>query len=460
MTDLLTQVKTLRRQHRQQKIFFLSIALVIFLLLGMLALTVQKDWDLSRGARHSLTQTSIDLLNKIKQQDIQNIKFTAFMSKNPVPRETLRDLIGQYQKHAQNIDFEFIDPSVRPELTRELGVTRDGEVLLTVKQSNGKDHSELLRELSETSVSNALLRLSRDKERFVLFIEGHGERNPFGRANHDLKQFSDELTKKGFQIERFNLSQQPAIPSNTRFIVIASPQLNYLQSEVERIKQYITQGGNVLWLSDPDGLKGLESLLTTLNLSSPKGVVIDQGTQELGIADASFSLVSNYQQHPALSNFNVVSLFPQARTFEIIGDSQWQPLAFLQTADRTWLEKEELKNSVRFNPEVDVQGPLTIGLSLTKKNTDTEQRIILIGDGDFLSNRFLNNGANLPLGLNLFDWLSGEESFLNISFAETLDTSLNINERSLAWIGLFFLFILPGLCFLIALGIWWKRQHA
>ena len=463
MTESLKQVKSIRKQQRRQKVFFVLMAIGIFLLLGSLAMSTQKAWDLSRGNRHSLTQTSVDLVHKIQSEGISNIKFTAFMSKNPTPRESLRDMVGQYQKHYKNIELEFIDPSIRPELTRKLGITRDGEVLLSIKNADGKEQSELLRELSETSISNAILRLSRDQERFILFLEGHGERNPFGRANHDLKQFTDELDDKGFVIERFDLSQQAVIPSNTRFAVIASPQLNYLPSEVEQLTQYLVKGGNLLWLSDPDGLKGLESLLNTLGIHSPNGTVIDQGTQELGINDASFSLVSNYNQHPALRNFKYVSLFPQARTFELMQqDSAWQQTPFLLTAQRTWLETETLQSSVSFNPETDKPGPLVIGYSLVRnlEQSETQQRIILIGDGDFLSNRFLNNGANLPLGLNLFDWLSGEDAFLNISFAETPDTSLNISERNLAWLGLLFLFVLPGLCFVIAIRIWVKRKNA
>jgi len=417
MTDLLKQVKQIRKQQRRQKFYFILSALAIFLLLGSLALTTQKEWDLSRGAKHSLTNTSVNLLKTLAKQKVTNIKFTAFMSKTSLPRET----------------------------------------------SDNKKQSELLRELSETSISNALLRLSRDSERFVLFIEGHGERNPFGRANHDLQQFAKELDAKGFVIERFNITQQAAIPSNTRLLVIASPQLNYLPSEIEQLNQYLAQGGNLLWLSDPDGLKGLSPLLSSFGLQSPKGTVIDQGTQELGISDASFSLVSNYNQHPALRNFQYVSLFPQSRAFEMKEKSTtWKQTPLLTTAQRTWLEAQELQNSVSFNPEIDQQGPLNIGFSLTRKieNQESQQRIVLIGDGDFLSNRYLNNGANLPLGLNLFDWLSGEEAFLNITFAETPDTSLNISERNLAWIGLFFLLILPGLCFFIALRIWWKRRNA
>ena len=466
--DPLKQIQSKRRSQRLQQFIFVCLLLAAFGLLGMLALQTQIEWDLSREQRHSITDTSIQLLEKLDSE----IEFMAFMSKNPGQREKVRDLVGQYQKHHKQITLTFIDPNMRPDLTREYGIKRDGEIRLSVKNPNvadGKAQIELLREISETGISNALLRLSRQSKRKIVFIEGHGERNPFGQANHDLHQFAKELTDKGYDIQRMDISQQSDIPANTGLLVIASPQLNYLPAEVERITAHLVQGGNLLWLSDPDGIKGLDALLATLGLNSPDGTVIDQGTQKMGIADASFSLISNYNQHPALKNFNVVSLFPQARTFEPLAqDSVWIQTPFLVSAERTWLETQKLQESVSFDPASDKQGPLIIGYSLVRElNPDAEsevkpkqQRIILIGDGDFLSNRFLHNGANLPLGLNLLDWLSGEENFLNLRFTETPDTDLQLSDKTLAWMGIFFLFVLPGSCFLIAARIWWKRRNS
>lgn len=465
MNSLLEQIQSKRKSQKNHRIIFVILLCTAFGLLAWLSTLFEREWDLSREKRNSLTDTSIQLLKKIDA----DIDFTVFVSKKSSLRENIRDSIGQYQKHHDNIKLTFIDPNIRPDLTREYGIKRDGEIRLSVKSpsvANGKAQTELLREVSETSISNALLRLSRNSERFIIFLKGHGERNPFGQANHDIRQFATELANKGFDIHRLDISQQPEIPHNASLLVIASPQLNYLPQEVERITEYTVNGGNLLWLSDPDGLKGLESLLATMGLSSPNGTVIDQGTQELGIADASFSLVSNYNAHPALQNFGVVTLFPQARVFEpVMQDSVWIQTPFLITADRTWLETGTLKETVSFDPERDKQGPLHIGYSLVRdlevdeNNGESQQRILLIGDGDFLSNRFLNNGANLPFGLNLADWLSGEEGFLNLSFTHTPDTSLNINVKTLGWLGLIFLFILPGLCFLIAIKIWWKRRN-
>ncbi|NJM10808.1 MAG: hypothetical protein HC889_01810 [Synechococcaceae cyanobacterium SM1_2_3] len=63
---------------------------------------------------------------------------------------------------------------------RELGITLDGELYLEYR-----GRGEKLRHLSEQSLTQALQRLSREREIILRFLDGHGERKPLGVANHD-----------------------------------------------------------------------------------------------------------------------------------------------------------------------------------------------------------------------------------------------------------------------------------
>jgi len=457
--DMLAQLKQKRRSQKREYMIFVLLWLTSIALAAWLSTYLPAQWDISREKRYSLTESSQDLLNKIDAE----ISFTAFVGKDTDYRRAVRSIVEQYKKHHDNISLEFIDPNQRPDLTREYGIRQSGEIRLVVNNdpSNKQgERSDILRNISETTISNALMRLSRSNERYVLFLDGHGERNPFGKANHDLGQFAEELKNKGFSLESFNISSQPTIPDNARLLVIASPQLNYLPQEVERLQQFIVKGGNLLWLTEPNGLKSLDNLLISLGLESQQGTVIDPGTQSLNIGDASFSLISNYNNHPALNQFDLVALFPQSRAFDLLPmDTLWKTSPFLVSSERTWLETDTLQDQVAFNEGQDTQGPLNLGMSLVRElSNGNEQRILVLGDGDFLSNRFLHNGANIPLGLNLLDWLSGEEQFLDIRFTETQDVSLEMDDQKLAWLGLIFLMLLPFICFLIALRLWWTRR--
>ena len=87
------------------------------------------------------------------------------------------------------------------------------------------------------------------------------------------------------------------------------------------------------------------------------------------------------------------------------------------------------------------------------------QRIVVIGDGDFLSDTYLGNAGNLSLGLNIVQWLSHDEAALSIRIKSAPDTSLVLGKVAQAVIGLGFLIGLPLLLLLTGLLVWLLRRR-
>jgi ABC-type uncharacterized transport system involved in gliding motility auxiliary subunit len=87
------------------------------------------------------------------------------------------------------------------------------------------------------------------------------------------------------------------------------------------------------------------------------------------------------------------------------------------------------------------------------------QRVVVIGDGDFLSNTYLGNAGNLGLGLNIVQWLSHDDASLDISIKSAPDTSLVLGKVAQAVIGLGFLFGLPVLLLVTGILIWLLRRR-
>ena len=107
---------------------------------------------------------------------------------------------------------------------------------------------------SEETIGNAIQRMSRGGERLVVFLEGHGERNPLADESTGMSQLVANLQRNGFKIQPHNLVRTQSIPQNASFAVIAAPQQDLLPGEVDVLKKYVEQGGNLLWLQDPGGL--------------------------------------------------------------------------------------------------------------------------------------------------------------------------------------------------------------
>ena len=414
---------------------------------------VQLDW--SAGERNTLSPASRKLLTRLPGP----VHVTAFVRDHSSLRNRIQTLVGRYQRYKPDMALNFVNPDAVPEQVRSLGITRDGELYL---QYQGQ--GERLQQLTESGLSHALQRLRRARERVLLFLAGHGERKPNGQANHDLGIFGRKLERTGIKAQELSLAKQPHIPKDADALVIASPQVALFSGEVQLILDYVKQGGNLLWLLEPDGVMGLERLAEVLGVTLLPGVVVDADAPAFGIDNPAFALVSDYPTHPVTKALPALTLFPAAVGLALPSLPNWEAQPLLTTQPRTWNEVGSLRGAVRFDANRGEQlGPLTLGVTLTRprpvQNEASQQRIVIIGDGDFLSNAYLGNGSNLTLGLNLMNWLSQDDTLLAIHIQEAPDQTLHLTNAALLVIGSSSLIIFPTLLLASGWLLWWRRQR-
>jgi ABC-type uncharacterized transport system involved in gliding motility auxiliary subunit len=418
----------------------------------------QADW--TAGARNTVSADTRALLAELDQP----VRITAFVRDEALLRRQIQDLVGSYQRFKDDITLEFINPDTAPEQARELGISSGGELRVSYR-----GHSENIQTLSEQTLSNSLLRLSRQEERWIAFLTGHGEREPLGETNHGLGIFGAELERKGLNIQTVNLTET-SIPTNTSLLVIAGPRVDLLPGEVDALLNYIEQGGNLLWLAEPGGLHGLEPLAEMLGIDFLPGRVVDAGSQLFGVDNPTFVVITAYPQHEITGEMATVTVFPEVAALELHDSDAWTQLPLLTTLPRSWTELGELTGEISFDADTDERaGPLDIGVLLTRKGpaeegmeaTDEppEQRAIVIGDGDFLSNTYLGNGGNLGLGLNMVHWLSHDDALIDIQVHGAPDTTLELGRTAQAVIGIGLLFGLPILLLVSGLLVWLRRRR-
>ena len=450
-----------RNQLRIQNIVFIILLSISIALLAGLSNKYNFESDWTKNNRNTLSDVSIKLLQQIPAP----VKITTFIPDGNLlsNRQYIKELVGKYQKYKKDITLEIINPDTSPDLVRQLKVTSYGEVVVEYEGRN-----EHITQLKEQTLSNTLQRLLRQGERRLLFVTGHGERKPDGRANYDWNDFSEKLKIKGITTELLKLNETPNIP-DVAAIVIASPQVDYLPGEVKLIIDYVKRGGNVLWVQEPGkSLFGLQPLAELLGINFYPGTIVDPTAQMMNVNDPSFSIITNYPAHAITRDFQYISIFPKAvGIIHAAVKEDWLAKPFLQTVARSWSETGVLKGAIDYNADTDIVGPLTIGLSLTRKDKEEtadknskKQRIIILGDGDFLSNTYLGNQGNLNIGHNIINWISNDDSFISIPSSSAADSQINISDLTGAVIGLFFLIILPLGLIVSGTLIWYKRRSA
>jgi ABC-type uncharacterized transport system involved in gliding motility auxiliary subunit len=456
-------MKVSRRSRILLRLQGLTFSLLFAASIGLLAwlstqYVYQADW--TAGARNTVSADTRELLAELDQP----VRITAFVRDEAQLRRQIQDLVGSYQRFKDDITLEFINPDTVPEQVRELGISSGGELRVSYR-----GRSENIQTLSEHTLSNSLLRLSRQEQRWIAFLTGHGEREPLGETNHGLGIFGAELERKGLNVQKVNLTET-GIPTNISLLVVAGPRVNLLPGEVSALLDYVQQGGNLLWLAEPGDLHGLEPLAELLGIDFLPGRVVDAGSQLFGVDNPTFVVITAYPQHEITGNMATVTVFPEVAALGLRDSGAWTQVPLLTTLPRSWTELGELAGEISFDADTDERaGPLDIGVVLTRKRPASEameaaaeppeQRVIVIGDGDFLSNTYLGNGGNLGLGLNMVHWLSHDDAFIDIQVQAAPDTTLELGRTAQAVIGIGLLFGLPLLLLVSGLLVWLRRRR-
>jgi ABC-type uncharacterized transport system involved in gliding motility auxiliary subunit len=430
------------------------------LIIGVVVLVAQLSLkhvyrvDVTANSRHSLTDTTTKLLSQLNN----TVSIKAFVSPDNQYHPAIAELLNRYKDHSDLLETEIVNPDFSPELVREHKIQQQGEMI--VQQGNKIEH---VFDLSEQSLTNAIVSVSRQTASWLLFVEGHGERSPFNHANFNLSIWAENLKTKGIKLKGINLVETPQIPQNTTALVIASPEREWLDGEVELVKDYVNRGGNLVWLAEPTRIHSLDALSELLNIEFVQGTVIDPNAELLGITNPENALITNYANHPIGSATSGVTLFPQAMAIQSIDNDTWQYTELLLTSDNAWSDVKPRENQSQFDPTEDTPGPLVLSYLIENKadsfSSDTNQRIAVIGDGDFLSNTFIGNGSNLELAMAMVNWVIGDDTLIAIPTKVTLDNTLSLTPTQSLVIGLGFLLFLPILLAAIGFALWWYRRR-
>jgi ABC-type uncharacterized transport system involved in gliding motility auxiliary subunit len=446
--------KKLRARLAVQHGLFVLLAVAIAILAVLLASEYRTQLDLTRSLKNSLSQGSRDLLAQLEGP----ITITAFATVEDPRlgdiRKLIADFFAPYQYAKTDLSLSFVDPKEQPKRARDAGISSNGEMLVEYQ-----GRSERLTNLSEQSVANTLSRLARKQERTVMYLTGHGEPSLEGAANHDLGEFGKQLSAKGFKIASLNLAVAPEVPANVSLLVITHPQIPLLAGEAQKLSRYLEKGGNMLWLLEPGVVNGLQPVADQLGITLSPGTVIDPAGQQLNLP-ATWALATDYAQHAIFREFGLITVFPLSRQIRSVQQGAWQAQTLIEVAQGGWIETAPIESQVSFDEKHDVRGPVTIAVALKKSASDREQRVVVVGSQAFLANSYLGNAGNRDLGVNIVNWLAGDEELITVQPKNRLDANLNLSQILLFAITATFLVALP-LIFLAAAGwIWWRRRKA
>ncbi|RDH82958.1 MAG: hypothetical protein DIZ80_11890 [endosymbiont of Galathealinum brachiosum] len=445
-------------QYRIQHILFILLLLACIGFSGWLSNEYNQRSDWTAGKRHSLSNDTLQLLSLLPF----DVKLRSYQPDDPALNKAINEILTRYKTNKNNFTFQLINPDIFIEQAKADNIQRYGQ---TVIEYNG--NTERIEKLSEEAITNALIRLQRAIKPEIYFLSQHGERSINDDSPVGYSQLAGKLLTRGFDVKNINLLQQSLTTKNT-ILVLASINKPLLDNEQKKILQYIENGGHLLWLQDPSIDDSQSTLSKLLNINFVAGVVVDNNQEVnrmLKLSHPAIIPVLEYKVHPITEKMQYFTLFTTAAAItndNNNSESDWLVSDLLITSDSSWSETKNFILGVEFNKEEDFSGPLVIGIAqqreISSAEKSSDQRIVIIGDTDFIANNYLGNGANLDFILNTFNWLAQDDQLISISPKDAPDLQLNLSAPVAAILGLLFLIALPVLFFIIGASIWFKRH--
>ncbi len=452
-----------RRRSTQYGTNSVVMILIVVGILGMINFLGKKHHkrvDLTSAKLYSLSDQSRKVVQGLKGA----VKILYF---DREPSQSLNDLMAEYKGvDSSKIDFKTIDPQKDPAQAKQHGITRFKETVVAYGSK-----SEKVETPQEESITNAILKVTREKNKVVYFLEGHKEGDI--NDNQEAKGFAvakKAIESQNYEVKSINLGQNPAIPDDCSVLVMAGPQVALLPTEVPLIDKFVDAGGKVMLLQDPDTTAGLDELLKKWKIALENNVVVDSSGigQLLGMGPAA-PLVTGYESHSITKDLTrSMTFFPLARSVKTVENagSAFNSSILFKSSEASWGETNLKSGSARYDEGADVKGPVSLGIVSTmtvagddkEKKRGKEARVVLVGDSDFASNAYFQQQRNGDLFLNAVSWLAEDEDLISVRPRNQENRSIQLTRASSSVLFWVTLVLLPGSALVSGILVWLRRR--
>lgn len=414
--------------------------------------------------------------------------------------KTIRQIAEQQMK---GLDLDIASFKSPEEIRREIDLLPEQNRF--VMQLKYKDRTTFLRVFndpqqwpSETEVSAAFKRLLQAKMPKIAFATGSRERSTVRkgeRAYNALtvdKVFRYALINQGFDVDTVLLDTQP-VPDSITVLVIADPINSLSPAAVQKVQQYINNGGNLLIAGEP----GRQELLNPL--IKPLGVQMTTGMLNQKSEDFAPSLVLPLMTKAAVS-LSYILQKQSIDTFPVsmngVAGLNYRDTAGFEVLPLLQIMHGAARNTMARNPDLDLvddadaatvdaqaekKKPLpvmaakidttaitsdssfTTMVALKRKVGGKEQRIIISGDADFMSNAELSRNNPRVLNFNfataLFSWFDNGEFPINTSRPDSKDNRVKVGTNQVTALKIAYIWVLPGVLLLLGTILLIRRKR-
>jgi hypothetical protein len=442
--------------------------------------------QLGDNAKFNLAPQTVRVLASLTN----TVNVTVFFDPTESLYGLVKELLKEYQFRSPQIRVEYVDYLSQRGRAQEIqakykfGAKEGGNRIIF--DSNGKvkmvfenqlsefDYSGLMekREIRRTSFkgeqlfTSALYSVIDPRPVKAYFLVGNGEHDPTAKGLEGYSKFAALLEDSGIRWEQLSIANAD-VPADCQLLVIAGPVTPFNGAELDRIEQYINQGGRLLalfnWHTGSRGL-GLERILAAWGVEVGHNFVKDPTMQKFNDDQVLVESFGEQQIVRSLRrsrlNFlaprSISQANPQARSAE---SAKVTELA-LTSPTASALRKI---NEDRFTTER--SGTIAMGVAVEKGTIQGvgpdrgATRMVIMGDSLFLGDELIDAEANRDFAANAVSWLVNRDLLIEGIGAHAIsEYKINMTETELKNVRWIMLAGAPGGALLIGIVTWLRRR--
>jgi ABC-type uncharacterized transport system involved in gliding motility auxiliary subunit len=393
-------------------------------------------FHLSTRTRIQLSPRTVSLLRSVTNQ----VKVTLYYDTedDEALYSTVADLLGEYRLVNPRITVQTVDFMRAPEQAQKTkakynlsGPTGknlvifdcegkvkavDGNGLASyvyeqvTNRAPGTPEIQILRKpaafMGEIAFTTALLDVTSPKSLKSYFLQGHGEHQmDSGDELAGYLKFASILRQNSVQAEPLSLLGTNTVPADCNLLIIAGPRDVIPDAELEKVEQYLSQGGRLLALFNFGSMRkdtGLERILAKWGVDVGRNIVADPDNSIKG----TDVVVGRFGNHP------LVSSLQQSRLHLTLPRSVGRLKLGAEAADAPRVDEVAFSGPRALAAGDTVhKAPFPLLVAVEKgalKDVITERgstRIVVVGDSYFLGNLQIESAANRDFAGNAVNWL-------------------------------------------------------
>jgi ABC-2 type transport system permease protein len=448
---------------------------------------------LSKDTRVQLSPKTLSVLKALTN----DVDITIYYDKEDPLYAEITSLLEEYKSHSHKLTVKTIDyyrdPGKAAAFQAQLHMGSFTNKDFVLFESNGRYDSvpgSILNQYQytwqpSTNENNSTMYINQKRVRFngemlftskifavtqtkrlkAYFLTGHGERSTTDTGDQGCSKLAEVFHRNYVDtLILDNLHGTNSIPLDCSLLVINGPRAEFQELELDKISQYLEQGGRFFALFDQLSTAhniGLEKILEKWNVRVSHGTVLDpsQGNDEKGQMFGVSTLTMHDVMKPILGKqLEIVVPRPIGRIKQPSQSSADEPLVTELAYSST--------NSVLQGSPVTERGQYPLMVAIEKsapKGVVTAERgatrMLITGDAYFLDNQIIDYSVNSDFADAAVNWLLERTTFLEgVGPRAVSEYQLLLNPQQTNAVKWLLLGAIPGGILLFGGLVWLRRR--